>query len=239
MKKYILKICFIAVVVGFTDVSLWGQGVVYAAGTVAGEVKFLGKPPAQEKINITKDPDICGKKPKFKENLIVGKGNGIKNAIVFIEGTGKKASPASEVIKFEQDTCQFKPHIQVIPLESKLDLYNNDGIMHNIHSFTIENESANFGQPGTQKVKTLGKELFKYPEIVPVKCDVHEWMSAFFIVTDNPYVVISNDNGSFKIPDVPPGTYKIKVWHEALGEQTKDITVKDGENKISFEMKKK
>jgi hypothetical protein len=234
MKKYFLAVFSVALAVSLIEVS-----PVFPAGVVTGTVKFGGKPPAPEKINITKDPDVCGKKPKFKENLIVGKGNGIKNAVIFIEGTGKKTSPAPAAIKFEQDTCQFKPHIQVIPLESKLDLYNNDGLMHNIHSFSIENESANFGQPGTQKVKTLGKELFKYPEIVPVRCDVHEWMGAFFIVTDNPYAALSDGNGSFKISDVPPGTYKIKVWHEALGEQIKDITVKDGENKMAFELKKK
>lgn len=234
MGRYILIILCSVFCILYSGVS-----PVFSAGVVTGEVKFGGKPPAPEQIKITKDPEICGKKPKFKENLIVGKGNGLKNAIIFIEGAPKKTSPSPTAIKFEQDTCQFKPHVAVIPLESKLDLYNNDGLMHNIHSFSIENESANFGQPGTQKVKTLGKEFFKYAEIVPVRCDVHEWMGAFFIVTDNPYVVISDDNGSFKISDVPPGTYKIKVWHEALGEQIKDITVKDGENKVAFELKKK
>lgn len=234
MRRYILTIFYIVLLVGFTEAS-----PVFSAGVVTGTVKFVGTPPAPAKIDITKDPEVCGKKPKFKENLIVGKDKGLKNAIIFIEGGSKKTSPPPVAIKVEQDTCQFKPHVIVIPLESKLDLYNNDGITHNFHSFTIDNESVNLAQPGIQKIKTLGAELFKYPEIIPVKCDTHEWMNAFFIVTDNPYVAISADTGSFKIPDVPPGTYKIKVWHETLGEQTKDITVKEGENKIGFEMKKR
>lgn len=232
MRRCILTIFSIVFLMGFINPSQ-----VFSAGGVTGTVKFVGTPPAPAQIKITKDPDVCGKKPKFKENLIVGKGNGIKNAVIFIIGPTKKAGKS--VIKLEQDTCQFKPHVIVIPLESKVELYNNDGIMHNFHSLTIENESVNFGQPGKQKVKTLGPESFKYPEIIPTKCDTHEWMNGFFIVTDSPYVVLTDDTGSFNIPDVPPGSYKIKVWHEALGEQTKDITVKDGENKIDFELKKK
>ena len=234
MRRYISIVLYSVFCILYSGVS-----PVFSAGVVKGDVKFAGAPPAPEKINITKDTDVCGKKPKFKENLIVGKNKGLKNAIIFIEGAAKKTSPSKVAIKFEQDTCQFKPHVALIPLESKVDLYNNDGLMHNIHSFSIENESANFAQPGTMKIKTLGPELFKYPEIVPVRCDVHEWMSAFFIVTDNQYVAISDDAGSFKIPDVPAGTYKLKVWHETLGEQIKDITVKDGENKVAFELKKK
>lgn len=234
MRRYILTIFSIVFLIGFINPSQ-----VFSAGGVTGRVKFAGAPPPPAQIKITKDHEVCGKKPKFKESLIVGKDNGLKNAVIFIEGGSKKTSPSPVAIKVEQDTCQFKPHVVKIPLESKLALYNNDGITHNFHSFTIDNDSVNLAQPGTQKIKTLGSDLFKYPEIIPFKCDTHEWMGGFFIVTDNPYVALSDDTGSFNIPDVQPGTYKIKVWHETLGEQTKNITVKDGENKIDFELSKR
>jgi uncharacterized protein YcnI len=37
---------------------------------------------------------------------------------------------------------------------------------------------------------------------------------------------------------VPPGKYTLKVWHEKLGEQTKEVTVNPNEEvKVAFEMK--
>ena len=55
---------------------------------------------------------------------------------------------------------------------------------------------------------------------------------------DNPYDALTDANGSFKITDVPPGKYTVKVWHSKLGEQTKEVTVAPKEEvKVAFEMK--
>ena len=35
-------------------------------------------------------------------------------------------------------------------------------------------------------------------------------------------------DGSFKIEDVPPGSYELKIWHEKLTRTEMDITVEAG-----------
>ena len=36
------------------------------------------------------------------------------------------------------------------------------------------------------------------------------------------------DDGSFELPDVPPGQYTIVGWHERVGERTVSIAVEAG-----------
>jgi hypothetical protein len=53
-------------------------------------------------------------------------------------------------------------------------------------------------------------------------------MSAYIVVTDNPYHAITDLYGEYDIRDIPPGNYKLRVWHETLGTQEKQIEVKGG-----------
>ncbi|MFQ5842771.1 MAG: carboxypeptidase regulatory-like domain-containing protein, partial [Thermodesulfobacteriota bacterium] len=64
--------------------------------------------------------------------------------------------------------------------------------------------------------------------IVKVRCEVHPWMSAFVVVTEHPYHGVTDIFGEYEIRDVPPGTYRLKVWHEILGTREKQIDVKSG-----------
>jgi hypothetical protein len=51
------------------------------------------------------------------------------------------------------------------------------------------------------------------------------WMQAVLVVSGNPYYTVTDAHGGFKLTDVPPGKYILKLWHETLGEQTKDVMV--------------
>jgi Carboxypeptidase regulatory-like domain len=58
-----------------------------------------------------------------------------------------------------------------------------------------------------------------------VECNVHGWMHAVLVVSGHPYYTLTDAHGAFKLADVPPGKYTLKLWHETLGEQTKEVTV--------------
>ncbi len=59
-------------------------------------------------------------------------------------------------------------------------------------------------------------------------CNVHTEMSAFIILLENPYHAITDPDGIFGIKGIPPGTSKIKTWHEKLREKEQDVTVFEG-----------
>ena len=58
--------------------------------------------------------------------------------------------------------------------------------------------------------------------VVTVECDGRDWMQTYVAVASHPYVAVTDDDGAFRIDGIPPGSYKIRAWHEALRELDKD-----------------
>ena len=48
---------------------------------------------------------------------------------------------------------------------------------------------------------------FDRPGIVRVFCDIHSHMSAFILVFAHRYFAVTDDEGRYRIDNVPPGTY--------------------------------
>ncbi|MFQ5797611.1 MAG: carboxypeptidase regulatory-like domain-containing protein [Bacteroidota bacterium] len=195
-------------------------------GTITGVVKFVGKAPGQKKLTITKNKEVCAKQPVFSEEILVSKGTGgLKNVVVSIVDItkGAKLEISGKRPAIDQSGCVFRPHVQLVAAGSKLEILNNDGILHNFHTYGIKNRPINLAQP--KAVKKL-KVSFANPEIIKVGCDVHNWMSAWIIVKAHPYYARTDDTGKFEMTNVPPGTYLVQFWHEALGMQEKKVTVK-------------
>ena len=211
---------------------------VTAAGTIVGTVKFQGKAPERKKIAVTRNKKVCGKETKFTESLVVGTNGGVKNAVLYLTDIKKgKKFDASASFQIDQRGCQFHPHVLIVPAGKNFTLINSDGILHNFRTNSTKNPILNKAQP---KFKKKMKVKINKPEIIRANCDVHEWMNAWLVVAEHPYYTLTDDSGSFKITGVPPGTYTIRLWHETLGQQTRKVTVKAGEQtKAAFELKKK
>jgi plastocyanin len=224
-----------------TAAGMAGQATAYEAiavtdgGTLSGAVTYEGTPPAPTKIEVTKDPEVCGKE-KMAPNLVIGQGNGIANVVVTVQATkGKKAEPPATNPVFDQKTCEFHPHVLAFPAGSTVDVLNSDGILHNIHTTSTANPSQNQAQP---KFKPKIQIKVEKPETIAVKCDVHGWMSGYWISMEHPYVAVTDANGAFKIADLPPGDYQVELWQEKLGKKTVPASVKaKEETKVAWTMK--
>ena len=206
-------------------------------GTIVGEVKYAGDPPAPEKIEVTKDVNICGSAPKVSPELTVGANKGIQDVVVSLPDIpkGKALEKPAKPPVLDQKNCEYHPYAQIFPVNTTLEVLNSDDVLHNVKTEAGSKTSFNVAQPKFKKKIT---QEFKTPEIVQVECNVHGWMNAILVVAENPYYALTDANGSFKISDVPPGKYTLKVWHSKLGEQTKEVTVGPKEEaKVAFEMK--
>jgi plastocyanin len=219
------------------------QGLSYEAvtvtdgGTIVGEVKYAGDPPAPEKIDVTKDTNICGTEPKLSPALVVGANKGIKDVVASLPSIqkGKALGKLEKPAVLDQKNCEYHPYAQIIPVNTTLEITNSDDVLHNVKTKGGTKTSFNIAQPKFKRKLTVE---FKNPELVQVECNVHGWMNAIIVVEDNPYNALTDANGSFKISDVPPGKYTLKVWHSKLGEQTKEVTVGPKEEvKVAFDMK--
>lgn len=226
MKSKIL-FSYLLIVVAFSS-------TVYSGGTITGVVKFVGENPGYPDAKINKDPEVCGTDSRPSEKLILSADNNIKNVFVNVKGViGEKLSAPATNPVFPQAKCQFTEHVMVVPTGSTVDFPNKeDKVMHNLHSYSMKNRPFNKGVPFGGVISNT----FAKPETVKVTCDVHKWMTAYLIVNDDPYYAVSDENGNFKIENVPAGTYKIQAWQESLGKRKADVTVTEGgETTVNFE----
>ena len=238
MKRTVLAVS--AAVFGMTCSAAWAYdgGPVTDGGTIAGTVKFQGTAPARKPIEVTKDKEVCAKDPKLTADLVVAPTGGVQYAVVSIVNIQKGKASAAATVTMDQKGCEYTPHITLVSVGKPMEIKNSDGINHNIHAFGKANPEWNKATPGffTKQNKALPAQFDK-PEYVRVGCDVHSWMAGWFVVTEHPYYEVTDANGAYKMTDVPPGEYEVKVWHEKLGEKTTKVTVPaKGEAKADFEL---
>lgn len=202
-------------------------GAVSGGGSISGNVTYSGAAVPAETVEVDKDTEVCGTSIDVVKVQTDASG-GLANAVVHITDitSGKPLNSLGSAFELDQKGCIYTPGVVVVPVGSALTVVNSDGILHNIHTTPFDNAPLNKAQPATQP--ELESDPFTVPEIIPVGCDVHKWMNATIVVVDNPYAIVTGEDGSFTLEDVPAGTYTVEVWHAELGTQTLTVTVEDG-----------
>src|SRR5258706_1287330 len=201
-------------------------GDVKDGGTISGTVKFKGSAPAPKKLDVGKDKEVCDKSPKMDSTLVVKDGN-IANAVVTITDIKKGKKIEVKKVTLDQTGCEYHPNVLAFPAGSTVEILNPDGILHNIHSYSKVNSPFNQAQPKFKK--TLEVKIDK-PEPIEIKCDVHGWMHGWLVSTDTPYFAVTDKSSSFKLTDVPGGSYTVAVWHQKLGKSTQNVNLKAKED---------
>jgi len=215
-------------------------------GTLKGQITFSGEPPPpkvlQEKGKAEKNPDICAvKAPILSERLIVDPATkGVKNVIVYLprptainEDARKARAAALSKIIFDQKDCVFEPHVLAWMVGVPITLKSSDPTNHNVDS-KLKNTAFNETiAPGQSQVKTPSAAE-KFPG--SVVCDIHGWMTSWWMVLDHPYFAVTDDKGYYEIPNSPAGTQKVVIWQEAAGFVTapsgEDVTIKAGDGAV-------
>ncbi len=207
------------------------------AGTVSGKISFSGAKPSLPKIKMNADPKCVkmhGGKDVDAEAVVINGNGTLKNVFIYVKSGlaagGKYPIPANTVT-FDQQGCTYHPHVLGMMVGQKIEIKNSDPTLHNVHSLAKNTKGFNVAQP-KQGMKM--QQVFEKPEVmVKVKCEVHNWMSAYIGVLDNPFFAVSDDKGSFEIKNLPAGTYEIEAWHEKFGTKTMKLTVGASDTKTA------
>lgn len=207
------------------------------ASTIKGKVVLEGTPPENPVIKMTSDP-ACGNAEVRAESYLVNDG-ALQNVFVYIkDGLGNKYifDTPTEPVKLDQKNCHYVPHVLGVRVTQPLEVSNSDETLHNVHGVPQVNREFNQGQPIVGMKNTVA---FTSPEVmIPFKCDVHAWMSAYVGVVSHPYFAVTAREGTFELKTVPPGTYTIEAWHEKLGRQTQTVTLGEKDSKdVTFTFK--
>jgi plastocyanin len=133
--------------------------------------------------------------------------------VVWLEPAGAawtKPAPAAMHARMIQKDKTFTPHVLAIPVGATVEFPNFDPIFHNAFS-NYNGKTFDLGLYAPGKSKSV---VFSSPGIVRVFCNIHANMSAVIAVLDTPYFDVSKRTGAFEIAAVPPGEYRLRVFHE-------------------------
>jgi plastocyanin len=202
------------------------------AGTLTGTVRAEGKPGAERDAT---GSAYDSRKLRFAERVDYAE---LRDFVVYIEGPmGDKPAPPAGLLTIDtrrvmQKGAEFKPHVLPVVVGTTVEWPNNDDIFHNVFSMS---ETKPFdldlykGNPPNKRV------TFDKPGRVDVFCSIHANMHCVVLVLENPCFAVTDGHGHYVINNVPPGTYRLKAWHERLPAQTRQITVTEtGEVKTDF-----
>lgn len=142
-----------------------------------------------------------------------------REAVVYLEG-GRKAGPLAHVVVDQRDKT-FLPHVTVITQGTTVSFPNNDTVLHNVFAYY----NAKKFDLGVYPRGASKRVTFDNPGVVALLCNVHSDMSAYICVVNTPYYTITDDQGRFRLHDIPPGSYTLHAWHESGSAAVQTVTV--------------
>jgi plastocyanin len=211
-----------------------GVALPASAAAIRGVVQYTGTGGEPKKVPVTIDQYICGKE-KDAEDLQVAPQRGVRNAVVWLQNppVGARGEQPAAKVEMDQKGCLFAPRVVLVPAGGTVEFLNSDRLLHNLHSVGKDNPPFNRTQPRGRAIAVT----FAKPEIIRVDCDLHSWMRAWVVVADHPFYALSNEAGEFVLAGVPPGTYTLSIWQEALGTASREVTVGAEDARVTIEFK--
>lgn len=195
-------------------------------GTVAGTVRVEGTPPVRPPLEVYKHKEFCGQNV-VDDRLVIGPAGGVRYVVLTVEGVRGGQKPDKDLtLTLDNKGCRFQPHVQVAEVGQWVEILNSDPVVHNADARIGKDTIFNIGLPPDKHIR---RQLTR-PGIVTITCDVwHTWMIGYIAVAEHPYHTVTDGYGAYEIRDLPPGSYRLRLWHEELGSQEKPFTVEAGQ----------
>lgn len=187
-------------------------------GALRGRIVYDGKPPEREKIHVDKDLEYTAKLDIRDESLIVGPGGGLANVYVYLRNPKAPICPeleaaASDTVVLDNRDWIFQPHcLKLWCGKQKLSIVNSDPVAQNVAFAPLGDPPANIVLPVNGKASYQFTRRQSRP--VSIACNYHPWERAYILPRDNPYVAVSDIDGTFVIDRLPVGAWQFQAWHE-------------------------
>ncbi len=152
-----------------------------------------------------------------------GGGNGPGGAVVMLhrlDGPTPKPKPL-KAPPVEQRKKRFTPGVLAVTVGTSVRFANEDDIFHSVFSLSKPNDF----DLGLYRSGEWRDQVFDAPGPVHLLCNIHSSMSAWLYVVDTPWFAQADAGGRFTVKGVPPGSYKLSVWHPRAA-RTAERTVK-------------
>jgi len=241
---------------------------VQYGGTITGTVTLQGQPtPTSQGFNLITfpDPEYCGRISngtgwRLLYDFAIDQRGGLKDVVVTVEGIEKGRPFDMSVPRIEAQDCQFQPFVTVVRSGHAVEVVNMDPVMHDVQAYETSQQlgprvlfnsplpmnahhqrgnlhATHRHMPGPSMLESVS--LTKNRNLFVMQCGFHAYMLSWGLAVSNPYYAITDGAGSYKIENVPPGSYRIMAWHPYVGTMSEEIVVvkPTGAATVDFSMK--
>ena len=141
----------------------------------------------------------------------------LNSAFVYLvpdEATKVQRTPrTAEVI---QAGKLFHPYSQAIQVGDSLLFPNRDTVSHHVYSFS---PAKVFELPLYSAERNPPQVMFERTGLVVLGCNIHDWMLAFVLVVDTPWVQRVKEN-AVVFEGLPEGMYSLYCWYPSTKTST-------------------
>lgn len=159
-------------------------------------------------------PSLVAQKGEAAELIVrIDAGDPLPGAVLIARPLGIDQPPRAlpEKVTMLQVNRQFDPFILPVPANVPVEFPNQDDTAHHVYSFS---PVGSFELP-LYKRDTPQPLVFREPGVIPLGCNIHDWMIGYLYVVDSPWYTQLDDNAGI-FADLPTGTWQLSLWHPSL-----------------------
>jgi plastocyanin len=147
-------------------------------------------------------------------------------SVVYLDSAPRGAFEQVETPRavMDQRGERFAPHVLAITTGTIVDFPNSDRIYHNVFSLS-KTRQFDLGRYAAGHSKPV---RFDRAGVVRVFCEIHSHMNAFILVFSHPFYSLTDNDGRYRIDNVPPGAYNVIAWNEGVSSEARPVVVPDG-----------
>jgi plastocyanin len=155
-------------------------------------------------------------------------------AIVYLAGPFPRPAQVPHA-QMAQHDLEFVPALLAVQTGTRVEFPNQDDTYHNIFSYSAA-KRFDLGRYRSDE-RPIPSVLFDAPGLITLHCDIHEHMRALILVLDTPYFAITDADGNFRLPHLPPGRHVLKAWLDSkttLEHPLELVEARPGETRSDF-----
>jgi len=222
-----MRAALLVIVVAATALAS-SSGVLTAAADLSVQSQAQGTGGIRGRLILARVPHSSERRPEVASPGSAGPRdpNDRRPGVVYLEQAPRSAfdEPAPARAVMDQRNERFVPHVLAVTVGTVVDFPNSDRTYHNVFSLSRA-KRFDLGRYAAGKSKSVRMDR---AGVVRVFCDIHSHMNAFVLVFAHPFFDVTEPDGRFALPNVPPGTYTVVGWHEGDARVTRPVTVVPG-----------